>query len=94
MASRRCPLAVEGADAGGAKQLVTGKGVEVAVEGAHVDWHVRCALSAVDENGNAASMGEIDNGTNRVDRAQGVRGVCHGDDFFCALVQQLFRIRR
>ena len=62
-------LAVEDADARGAVHLVAAEGEEVAVEGLHVDAHVRGALGAVDEHGHLMVVGDADEPADGVDGA-------------------------
>src|SRR5439155_13464103 len=65
-------FAVEHADAGGAKNLVTGHGVKVAIELPDVDLEVRCRLSAVDEHRNVHAVRRLDDLAHRIDGAEHV----------------------
>ena len=74
-------LAVEHADAGGPVDLVAAECVEVAVEGLHIDGEVGHGLRAIDEDGNAHAMREIDHFADRGHRAQRIRNLGDGDEF-------------
>ena len=80
---------IEHADAGRAVELVTGKGVEVAVDIPDVDAQVNGGLAAVDQHRNAAGMGDLHHLLDRHDGAERIRHLRDRDQF-CPRGQQLF----
>ena len=73
-------LGVNGADAGGAENLVPGEDEEVAAELLHVDRDVGDRLRAVDQHAGAVALGHLGHLGHRQDRAQAVRGVRQRDE--------------
>ena len=84
-------LGVESADTGRAVNLVTGEGIEIAIEILHVYRQMHRALRPVDQHGNAALVGEPDD---LLDRNEGAERVRHlGDrDELRAVRQQLLEL--
>ncbi len=82
-------LAIENADAGGAIGLVAGEDIEIRIERLHINGHVNGGLAAIDQHGNAAGMGELDDFLDGNNGAQRVRHVGDGDDLG-ARAEELF----
>ena len=72
-------LAIEYADAGWTEDLVAGEYVEIAIEFANVHGQMRNRLGAVDQNWDAALVGQRHKLADWNDGAQRVRHVCDGD---------------
>ena len=77
---QQVPLAVEGTDAGRTKELVAREGVEVGIEGHHVDRHVLNRLGAVHEHPGADGMRHVRDLADRHDGAEDIGHLRHGDD--------------
>ena len=75
---------VEDADARRAVHLVRGERVEVAAELADVHGELRDRLRAVDEDRDAARVGDLDDPPHGDERAERVRDVGDRDDAACA----------
>ena len=74
-------FAVKHADAGRAIKLVSGEGVEIAIDVLHVDVGMHRALCAVDQHRNAVGVRDPRHLFHRHQRAQHVRHVGDGDHF-------------
>ncbi len=73
-------FAVQHADARGTEDLVSGERVKIRIQGLHVDGQMRCRLGAVEQHHGAGVVGRFDDGFDRIDRAERVGYVHHGDD--------------
>jgi len=74
-------LAIEGANAGGAENLVAGEDKKVDVERRNVDGHVRRRLRGIDQDRHPEGMGDGDDLLNRIDCAEGVGDMSNRDQF-------------
>ena len=72
---QRLGLAIQGADAGGAEQLVACDHIEVAADGLNIGRRMDRALAAVDQHLRANRMGQSRDLGDRIDRPQHVRHV-------------------
>src|SRR5713101_3773806 len=84
---KQVDLPVQNTDTGGAKQLVAGEGVEIAIKILDIYPHMRHCLRPIDQNRDAAAVRYLDDLLNRVDGAERVRHVHHGNKL-CPLVQE------
>src|SRR5262245_36913873 len=80
-------LPVQNTDTGGTKQLVTGECVKIAIKILDIYPHMRHCLRPIDQNRDVAAVRYLDDLPNRVDGAERVRHVHHGNQF-CPLVQE------
>ena len=81
--------AIEGADAGGAVELMAGEDVEVAADALHIYRYVGDGLGAVQQDGDAAGVGQLHDLLRRVDGAEGIGLVDDGHQLG-AVSEQLF----
>ena len=73
-------LAVEDADARGARELVAAEGVEIRIQVHHVHLQVRHGLGAIHQHGHTLGMGPGDDLLHGVHGAEDVADVHHADD--------------
>ena len=71
---------VKNADPHGTVDLVAREGVEVAIEFPNVDLQMRNRLSAVDEHGDIASMGLVDDRFDGIDRSECILDMGDGNE--------------
>src|SRR5262249_56058180 len=80
-------LPVQNTDSGGAKQLVAGECVEIAIKILNIYLHMRHCLRPIDQNRDVAAVRYLDDLLNRVDGAQRVPPLHHANQF-CPLLQE------
>ena len=64
----------------GPKSLWPENTVEIAIQLPHIDGHVGYGLGAVEHDGDALSVGQLDNTLDRQDGAEGVGDLSDGDE--------------
>ena len=59
---------------------MAGEGIEVTIEGLHIDFHVRHGLGAIDQHWDIFPVGHFDHLRKRVDCPKGIGDVRYGGD--------------